>query len=169
MQRKKLTLLPRSEHPQEPNLTPVASDDAKPKSNPFGTAKPVDTDSALKKVEEKLAKEREHKDELGPQKGNVPSNSSPGSPTAPRHDKGRVHPKQLLRRTSANPPSGPSHSENDVAVAARPEGRDEATSENSETTWRKPDNSANPPPSGEEGWETVPSRSKRVNGVGTRH
>jgi hypothetical protein len=182
MQRKKLTLLPRSEHPQEPPPTPVSSvvEEVKPKSNPFGAARPVDTDSALKKVEEKLAKEKEHKEDLTSAKAAAVS-PPPSSPTGPRHDKGRQQPKQLLRRPSANPanPASPatlategssaSRSEIDDVVAAKAEAQEESLSEPVET-WRKPDIQVAATPQEEEpGWETVPSRSKKVNGVGARH
>ena len=174
MQRRKLALLPRSEHPQEPTSTPLAAEDAKPKSNPFGAAKPVDTDTALKKVEKKLAKEKEHKEELASVKGNA-SNPPPTSPTTPRHDKPRSNPKQLLRRPSANPASpvtGAGQSEIDVVVAAKAEAQDEAISDGTGKKWRKSDNPPIPaaaPQEDEAGWETVPSRSKKVNGVGARH
>lgn len=173
MQRRKLALLPRSEHPLESTSTPLTAEDAKPKSNPFGTAKPVDTDTALKKVEEKLAKEKEHKEELASVKGSAASNP-PTSPTAPRHDKPRSNPKQLLRRPSANPSSpatGAGQSEIDHVVAAKAEAQDETTSEGT-GKWRKSDNPPIPAASSQEdeaGWETVPSRSKKVNGVGARH
>jgi hypothetical protein len=174
MQRRKLALLPRSEHPQEPPLTPVLTDDAKPKSNPFGAARPVDTDTALKKVEEKLAKDKEHKEELATIKASAVSNPTPASPTGPRHEKSRANPKQLLRRASANPAgpaSGSGHAEADFVVTSKAEAKDEAISERAaEKTWRKSENPAAPGPSEEEaGWETVPSRSKKANGVGTRH
>ncbi len=172
MQRKKLTLLPRSEHPQEPPSTPVSAvDEIKPKSNPFGAARPVDTDSALKKVEEKLAKEKEHKEEIISIKGAAVS-PSPSSPTGPRHDKGRQQPKQLLRRPSANPASGtPGAPRSEIDdVAAKPEAQDDAISEAVESSWRKPDNPVVGAPQEEDaGWETVPSRSKKINGVGVRH
>lgn len=173
MQRKKLTLLPRSEHPQEPLSTPVSAvDEIKPKSNPFGAARPVDTDSALKKVEEKLAKEKEHKEEIISVKGAaVPP--APTSPTGPRHDKGRQQPKQLLRRPSTNPASGSTgapRSEIDDVVAAKAEAQDEAISEVVESPWRKPDTPVVAAPQEEDaGWETVPSRSKKINGVGAKH
>jgi hypothetical protein len=174
MQRKKLTLLPRSEHPQETHSTPVPSvvEEVKPKTNPFGAARPVDTDSALKKVEEKLAKEKEHKEEITSAKGAAVS-STPSSPTGPRHDKGRQQPKQLLRRPSANLVAGgsgePSSEINEV-VAAKAEAQEESISESVESSWRKSDVQVEATPQEEEaGWETVPSRSKKVNGVGARH
>ena len=173
MQRRKLALLPRSEHPQEPTSTPLSVDEVKSKSNPFGAARPVDTDTALKKVEEKLAKEKEHKDELASTKANASTNLPPASPAGPRHDKARPNPKQLLRRTSANPAgpaTGSGQSEVDAVVAAKPEAQDKAISEGPEKMWRKPENPVILAPSEEEvGWETVPSRSKKVNGVGARH
>ena len=175
MQRRKLALLPRSEHPQEASSTPLTAEDAKPKSNPFGAAKPVDTDTALKKVEEKLAKEKEQKEELASVKSSVASNPPPASPTAPRHDKPRSNPKQLLRRPSANPTSpstGAGQSEIGAVVAAKAEAQNETIPEGTGKKWRKSDNSPIPvaaPQEDEAGWETVPSRSKKVNGVGVRH
>ena len=169
LHRKKLTLLPRSEHPQEPIPSPSIPEETKTKSNPFGAAKPVDTDSALKKVEEKLAKEREHKEEIITAKSPHP----PSSPTTPRHEKGRGNPKQLLRRTSANPPSPTSgtHPRVDPVTTAKAEAQEEAISAAGEAGWRKPTAPAVhvAPPEDEPGWETVPTRSKRVNGVGARH
>jgi hypothetical protein len=169
-QRRKLALLPRSEHPTS---TPSATDETKSKSNPFGSAKPVDTDTALKKVEEKLAKEREHKEEMASAKASVTSNPPPTSPTGPRHDKLRGNPKQLLRRTSTNPTvpgTAVGQSEIDSPVAAKTEAQNDAISEGVEKTWRKPESPAIPAPAEDEaGWETVPSRSKKINGVGGRH
>lgn len=172
VQRKKLTLLPRSEHPQEPLSTPVSAvDEVKPKSNPFGAARPVDTDSALKKVEEKLAKEKEHKDDSSVKGAAV--TPAPSSPTGPRLDKGRQQPKQLLRRPSASPSAGntgASRSEIDDVVAAKAEAPDEAISEAVDESWRKPETPVVAAPQEEDaGWETVPSRSKKINGVGARH
>ena len=172
MQRRKLALLPRSEHPQEPTPVPVSIDEVKPKSNPFGAAKPVDTDNVLKKVEEKLAKEKEHKEELASIKANIgTSKPPPASPTGPRHNKSRANPKQLLRRGSPNLTTPTSAAnETDAVVTAKPEVQEKAKLEGSEETWRKPDNTAAPaPPEDEAGWETVSSRSKKVNGVGVRH
>jgi hypothetical protein len=175
MQRRRLALLPRSEHPQEPTSTP-GTDEIKPKSNPFGAARPVDTDTVLKKVEEKLAKEKEHKEEV--HKASTATNLPPASPTGPRHDKARTNPKQLLRRTSANPTAaaGPTATEIDAAVSTKAEAKDESISEGIEKAWRKPATEApvtNSAPSAvaeeEAGWETVPSRSKKVNGVSVRH
>jgi hypothetical protein len=171
LHRKKLTLLPRSEHPQEPLPSPSAPEEPKSKSNPFGAARPVDTDSALKKVEEKLAKEKEHKDEIAAAKPPHP----PSSPTTPRHEKGRGNPKQLLRRTSANPAgtaSGTAPSEIDSVTTAKAEAQEEAISEGVDAGWRKTEAPAvQPNAAGEEepGWETVPTRSKKVNGVGAKH
>jgi len=174
LHRKKLTLLPRSEHPQEPLPSPSAPEESKSKSNPFGAARPVDTDSALKKVEERLAKEKEHKEEMAAAKPPHP----PSSPTTPRHEKGRGNPKQLLRRTSQTP-SGPAtataHSDADAVTAAKPEAQEEAISEGSDSGWRKteaPVVQAPPtvvPTEEEAGWETVVPRSKKVNGVGAKH
>lgn len=178
MQRKKLTLLPRTEHPQEPPSTPVSAvaGEAKSKSNPFGAARPVDTDSALKKVEEKLAKEKEHKEDVTAAKGAAVS-PAPSAPTVPRHDKGKQQPKQLLRRPSANPAvggNGAPPSEIDEVVAAKAEAHEESISEPQavESSWRKADiqvRAASSPREEEAGWETVPTRSKKVNGVGARH
>jgi len=176
MQRKKLTLLPRSEHPQEPPSTPIAAvaEEVKPRSNPFGAARPVDTDSALKKVEEKLAKEKEHKEDVTAAKGSAVS-PPPSSPTVPRHDKGRQQPKQLLRRPSANPAvggNGAPRSGIDEVVAAKAEAQEESISEAQavESSWRKPDIQVPAAPQEEEaGWETVPTRNKKVNGVGAKH
>ena len=173
LHRKKLTLLPRSEHPQEPVPSPSAPEEPKSKSNPFGAARPVDTDSALKKVEEKLAKEKEHKDEIAAAKPQHP----PSSPTTPRHEKGRGNPKQLLRRTSANPTgptSGTAPSETDPVTAAKAEPQEGAISEGVEAGWRKTEAPTVQPTAaaaGEEepGWETVPTRTKKVNGVGAKH
>ena len=168
LHRKKLTLLPRSEHPQEPLPGPSAPEDTKSKSNPFGAARPVNTDSVLKKVEEKLAKEKEHKEEMAAAKPSHP----PSSPTAPR---GRGNPKQLLRRTSANltsPTSVTSHSEIDPVTTTKSEVRHDAISDGTEAGWRKTDAVAvQLPTSAEEeaGWETVPTRSKKVNGIGGTH
>jgi hypothetical protein len=180
MQRKKLTLLPRSEHAQEqPPTSSSSTDEVKSKSNPFGSAKPVDTLSAIKKVEEKLAKEKEHKEEQASAKTSAPSTSSPSSPTTQRPEKApRNHPKQLLRRTSANPTSPPpppaaAQSEIDPVVAAKAEAQNEAIAEGaSEGTWRKPESvvgATTTAPEEEPGWNTVPARSKKVNGVGARH
>ena len=177
MQRRKLALLPRSEHPQEPTSTPGTTDEIKPKSNPFGAARPVDTDTALKKVEEKLAKEKEHKEEVHKASATT-TNLPPASPTGPRHDKARTNPKQLLRRTSANPTAaaGPAATEIDAVVSAKAEAQNESISEGIEKAWRKPvaeTPATNPAPPAvaeeESGWETVPSRSKKVNGVSARH
>jgi hypothetical protein len=171
-QRKKLALLPRSEHPQDLILTTTPTDESKSKSNPFGAERPVDTDSALKKVEEKLAREKEHKEDLASAKPAPASQPAPNSPVGPRHDKGRAHPKQLLRRTSAThpvPASGSGQSEIDP-MAAKAEAQDDAVSDQREMTWRKSSNPQVVPPTEDEaGWETVPSRSKKVNGVGARH
>jgi translation initiation factor 4B len=176
LQRRKLALLPRSEHPQEPPPTPLSpSDEVKPKANPFGAARPVDTDSALKKVEEKLAKEKEHiKEEKESAKNAAAANPSPASPTGPRVDKSKPHPKQLLRRTSAKDApaatAGAKGSEIDEVVAAKAEAQDEAISEEAGTKWRKVDAPvAAAAPEEEAGWETVPARTKKVNGVGARH
>jgi len=177
MQRRKLALLPRSEHPLEPTSTPGTTDETKPKSNPFGAARPVDTDTALKKVEEKLAKEKEHKEEVHKPSA-ISSNMPPASPTGPRHDKARTNPKQLLRRTSANPTTAtsPAAAEVDAVGSIKAEAQDESISEGIEKAWRKPASetpATNPAPSTvaeeETGWETVPSRSKKVNGVSARH
>lgn len=170
MQRRKLNLLPRSEHAAE-KTGPI--DETKSKSNPFGDARPVDTDSAIKKVEQKLAKEKEQKEEQASKGPSTPS--APSSPTAPRLDKARSNPKQLLRRSSANPPTGTSppvqdQADNEAAKAAVPEQPVAEGSAAEEKTWRKVDGSqavtadANPNDD-EAGWETVPSRGKRVNGV----
>jgi translation initiation factor 4B len=179
LQRRKLALLPRSEHPQELAPTPLSpSDEVKPKSNPFGAARPVDTDSALKKVEEKLAKEKEHiKEEKESSKTATAANPSPASPTGPRGDKSKPHPKQLLRRTSAKDApvaaaaaTGAKASEIDEVVAAKAEAQDEAISEEVEKTWRKVDAPvAAAAPEEEAGWETVSARTKKANGVGARH
>ena len=147
------------------------------KGTSVGAAKPVDTDTALKKVEEKLAKEKEHKEELASIKASAPSNPPPPSPTAPRHDKPRLNPKQLLRRPSANPTSptaGAGQSEIDAVVAAKAEIQNEAISVGTEKSWRKSENPQIPAATvatqeDEAGWETVPSRSKKINGVGARH
>jgi len=168
LHRKKLTLLPRSEHPQEPVSSPSAPEEPKSKSNPFGAARPVDTDSALKKVEEKLAKDKEHKDDIAAAKPQHP----PSSPTTPRHEKGRGNPKQLLRRTSANPTgptSGTAPSDTDPVTKAEAQ-----EAEGVEAGWRKTEAPAVQPTAaatGEEepGWETVPTRTKKVNGVGAKH
>ena len=166
MQRRKLNLLPRSEHAPE-NTSPT--DENRSKSNPFGAARPVDTDSAIKKVEEKLAKEREQKEEQATKGPAIPS--LPSSPTAPRHDKTRSNPKQLLRRSSANPhtPSVQNQVDSDTTKIL-PE---QTTSDISDKAWRKVESEATPSESArnddESGWETVPSRGKRVNGVGARH
>jgi len=144
----------------------------KSKPSPFGAAKPVDTDFALKKVEERLAKEKEHKEELVSSKAGVASKPSSNSPTAPRHDKGKTNPKQLLRRTSATSSAQSSAGrEIDSIVTAKGEVQEEAISENQESSWRKPENNpvASPPVDEEAGWETVPSRNKKVNGVAARH
>jgi hypothetical protein len=178
LQRRKLALLPRSEHPQEPAPTHLSpSDEIKPKSNPFGAARPVDTDSALKKVEEKLAKEKEHiKEEKESSKTTTAANPSPVSPTGPRGDKSKPHPKQLLRRTSAKDApaaaaaAGAKGSEIDEVVAAKAEAQDEAISEEVESKWRKVDAPVvATAPEEEAGWETVPARTKKANGVGARH
>jgi translation initiation factor 4B len=176
MQRRKLALLPRSDRQQESAQTPPTSaTESKPKSNPFGTARPVDTDSALKKVEEKLAKEKEHQDEVtSAGKGAAAASSQPTSPTAPRPEKGRGQPKQLLRRTSANTASVSQSDANEV-VAAKPEVQEEVAAGRADSTWRKVDPpsvsvpTATAAPAEEEaGWETVPSRTKKANGVGVK-
>ena len=164
MQRKKLTLLPRSEHPQEHSPT---VDEAKTKSNPFGAAKPVDTDSVLKKIEEKLAKEKEHKEELSVKA--TASNPSQSYTNHPRHEKGRSNPKQLLRRSPANPSQAGGSSETDATAAAKAEIQEDSISEGSKGSWRKPDNAPENSLPDEPGWETVPARGKKVNGVGQRH
>ena len=169
MQRKKLTLLPRSEHPLEPSPMTPQTDEGRSKSNPFGAAKPVDTDSALKKVEEKLAKEREHKDELASTKSTT-SNPSQTPTNPPRHEKSRSNPKQLLRRSPANPASqAAGSSEIDPATTVKAEAQNEAISEGVESSWRRTENDINTSPPDEPGWETVPSRGKKPNGVGPRH
>jgi translation initiation factor 4B len=177
LQRRKLALLPRSEHPQEPAPTPLSpSDEVKPKSNPFGSARPVDTDSALKKVEEKLAKEKEHvKEEKESSKtATAAANPSPTSPTGPRVEKSRPNPKQLLRRTSAKDTSVPAtaakSSEIDEVVAAKAEAQEESINEDAGKSWRKVETPvAATAPEEEAGWETVPPRTKKANGVGARH
>ena len=176
MQRKKLTLLPRTEHPQEPTSTTVSAvaGEAKTKSNPFGAARPVDTDSALKKVEEKLAKEKEHKEDAVAAKAAAVS-PVPSPPTLTRQDKGKQQPKQLLRRPSANAAvggNGAPRSEVDEVVAAKAEAQEESISEPQavESSWRKTDIQVPAAPQEEEaGWETVPTRSKKINGVGAKH
>lgn len=169
LHRKKLTLLPRSEHPQESLPSPSAHEEPKSKSSPFGAARPVDTDSALKKVEEKLAKEKEHKEEIAAAKPPHP----PSSPTTPRHEKGRGNPKQLLRRTSANPTGPAAHSEADPITDAKAEAQEDPISEGVESGWRKTEAPAVQAPATaaeeEPGWETVPPRSKKINGVGAKH
>jgi len=192
MQRRKLALLPRSEHPAEPASTPAGADDAKSKSNPFGAARPVDTDSALKKVEEKLAKEKEHKKEEEEKKQEERRASQSEQSTqpkkeqaAPRSDKPRgPHPKQLLRRQSENKSESKTNtttskdqSEVTPVVAAKAEAQEEVISEKTEGSWRKQENTvpaaatAPAPAQGDEepGWETVPARGKKVNGIGSRH
>ena len=166
VQRRKLNLLPRSEHAPE---TPAPTDEHRSKSNPFGAARPVDTDSVIKKVEEKLAKEREQKEEQAI-KG-LSTTSLPSSPTAPRHDKARSNPKQLLRRSSANPPTSSIQNQPDSdTTKILPE---QTTADVSDKAWRKVESeatSSEPAPNDDEaGWETVPARGKRVNGVGPRH
>ena len=186
MQRRKLALLPRSEHPAEPAPTPTGVDDAKSKANPFGAARPVDTDSALKKVEEKLAKEKEHKKEEEEKKQEERRASQSEQSTqlkkeqsAPRSEKPRgPHPKQLLRRQSenkTNTPTSKEQSEVTPVVAAKAEAQEDAISEKTEGSWRKQENTVVEAPAapaqGEEepGWETVPARGKKVNGIGSRH
>jgi hypothetical protein len=179
LQRRKLALLPRSDRTQESAHTPPPSaTESKPKSNPFGAARPVDTDSALKKAEEKMAKEKDHQEEVTAiRKGSVDANQ-PTSPTGPRPEKTRNQPKQLLRRTSAqNNAAGaatatPQSDTDDVtAKLAKLDTHEEAKAEVAESTWRKVDHpavpAAAPAPADEEpGWETVPTRTKKINGVG---
>jgi hypothetical protein len=167
MQRKRLNLLPRSENAPE---KPASVDETRTKSNPFGDARPVDTDSVIKKIEEKKAKEREERGQEQAAKGPP----TPSSPTAPRHDKSRQNPKQLLRRSSANPPSSPpaqDQAEVDVSkVVVEPIAVE--VSEKAPTSWRKVESQSTPaeatPNDDEAGWETVPSRGKRVNGIGSK-
>ena len=171
-ERKKLALLPRTEPAQEAASTAVSTHETKAKASPFGAAKPVDTDSALRKIEERLAKEKEHKEESVTAKPGHDVSPSPSSPNIPRLDKGKGHGKQLLRRTSA-PGSGPSSGgrETDPAVAGKTKTQDETVSESQETSWRKIESKSAPaPPVDEEpGWETVPARNKKVNGVTAKH
>jgi hypothetical protein len=168
LQRKRLNLLPRSENAPE---KPASVDEPRTKSNPFGDARPVDTDSVIKKIEEKMAKEREQEQAAkGP--------PTPSSPTAPRHDKPRQNPKQLLRRSSANlPTASPAQDQPTPEVDASKVGADQTAvdvSEKAPTSWRKVDSQSTPAeatPTGnddEAGWETVPSRGKRVNGIGSK-
>ena len=173
MQRRKLALLPRSDRSVESAPTPPSSaTETKPKSNPFGSARPVDTDSALKKVEEKMAKEKEHQDEITSAKHMI-STPQPTSPTTARPEKRRGQPKQLLKRTPANNAPAPASGtpDTDETVVAKVETQDQTTSEGTETTWRKVDPPAvpasTPAPTEEDvGWETVPARSsKKVVGV----
>jgi hypothetical protein len=164
MQRKRLNLLPRSENAPE---KPASADETRSKSNPFGDARPVDTDSVIKKIEEKKAKEREQEQAA---KGPL----TPSSPTAPRHDKSRQNPKQLLRRSSTNPPTSPpaqDPAEVDVSKVVAEQTAVEV-SEKAPTSWRKVESQSTPaeatPNDDEAGWETVPSRGKRVNGIGSK-
>jgi len=184
-QRKKLTLLPRSEHPQEPTPTPQAAveETHSTRSNPFGAARPVDTDSALKKLEEKLAREKlkEHKEESAPAKRATSPNTQSNPTTGPRHEKPRAHPKQLLRRTPQNASTGPNSppvtsGTGDFPAENSEGGNTESAgvSDGAEASWRaKPEVDAAPPPpppaDEEPGWETVPARGKKINGVGVRH
>jgi hypothetical protein len=183
MQRKKLTLLPRSEKPQEPLASPLsATEESKPKSNPFGAARPVDTDSVIKKVEQKLAKEKEHKEEepaRSPATSHPPASPSHSHPQRFEKGQGRGQPKQLLRRTSAQTSGNAQHksehkSEVDEVIAAKAEAQEESIAEGAETAWRKTDPpkvdapTAVAPAEEDAGWETVPSR-KKINGVGARH
>ena len=178
MHRKKLTLLPRSsEHHEATPPSASSVDESKSKANPFGDAKPVDTLSVLKKVEEKLAKEKEHKEEPASTKARDTSTSSPASPTTQRPEKGRSHPKQLLRRAPANPaPQGQSGisgpSQVDTAAATKAEAQVEATTEEPVVSWRKEKENKNvavAAPQEETGWETVPARGRKVNGVAAKH
>ncbi|GAO45866.1 hypothetical protein G7K_0112-t3 [Saitoella complicata NRRL Y-17804] len=57
-ERRRLVLTPRTEKPLDPPNTPAAATPAASKSNPFGAARPVDSDAALKKVEEKIEQQR---------------------------------------------------------------------------------------------------------------
>jgi len=178
-QRKKLALLPRSEHPQEPPSTLQSITDESPstRTNPFGAARPVDTDSALKKVEEKLAREKikEHKEDSAPSKRTTSPTAPASASTGPRHEKPRSHPKQLLRRaphnSSAAPNSTPSSTEvGDIATQKQEGQRSETASESTGGSWRKKaDVEMVSSPPEEPGWETVPARGKKVNGVAVKH
>ncbi|KAF9162998.1 hypothetical protein DFQ26_003059 [Actinomortierella ambigua] len=58
-QRKKLDLKPRSSEAAAPSASGASSSS---RSNPFGSAKPVDSDEALRRVEERLSREKDAAD-----------------------------------------------------------------------------------------------------------
>jgi translation initiation factor 4B len=173
--------LPRSETPQEPLSTPQSTteDTHSTRPNPFGAARPVDTDSALKKVEEKLAREklRDHKEEQGSSRRGPSPGAPADSPAGHRSEKQRSNAKQLLRRvpnnSSAAPSSTSTGSETVELDVPKQETRDTNVSpENRGPSWRKGDETdVAPPPTAEDevGWETVPARGKKANGVAVKH
>jgi translation initiation factor 4B len=175
MQRKKLTLLPRSGHPAETISAPQSgSDETHPaRTNPFGAARPVDTDSALKKVEEKLAREKhkEHKEEPVSAKHSITSESLPAkSPVQPDVS-------QQSKRPLRRPPPAPSSTAPDDNTKQPdprpPKSEDETSHEDpAETSWRKittTTSTVKPATAdeGEDGWATVPVRGRRSNGTST--
>lgn len=72
-QRKKLELKPRTvpspaspaaaASSETPSPTPTSATLSKPRNNPFGNAKPIDSEAALKRVEERRAQEQKEREE----------------------------------------------------------------------------------------------------------
>jgi len=147
------------------------------RANPFGAARPVDTDSALKKVEEKLAKEKlrdQKEDSSSTRRPSMTTTPAPPSAGARPQEKQRQQPKQLLRRTqhgaAASSNSTQTVSDPIPVTGAKSEISNEPLDGTDDASWRrKSEVDPSSLPEEEPGWETVPARGKKVNGVGVKH